>query len=75
MGLPQKYVVINRSDCNIELIIPAPAGSNRSDACFIVASTNSIDILPWCGTLENCRRIAQLHDLKYRGLIEIVEEA
>jgi hypothetical protein len=70
----QRYIVINRSACNIELVIPAPHGSNRDSACIVISPSNSFDILPLSGSIENCRRLSHLADLKYRGFIDISEE-
>ena len=69
-----KFVVTNRSTYNIELVLPAPYESRRSAACFILTASNSIDILPWVGSIQSCRAIAQLRDLEMRNIIDIEED-
>ena len=72
-GISQ-YIIINKSTCNIELIIPAPHGSGRNSACIVIPMSNSFDILPLAGSISNCKNISHISDLKYRGLIDIVEK-
>lgn len=69
-----KYLVVNRSNADIQLVIPAPHKSGRYSATFIVSSSQGFDVLPYAGSIDNCKRIAQLHDLLHRGLIEVIEE-
>lgn len=67
-----KYIVINR--CSYQLSIDVPAPHRKTSFSVILAPSNSVDILPFAGTLEECRRIPLLMDLKYRGWVEIIEE-
>jgi hypothetical protein len=74
MGTGQKYVLVNRSSYNVQVIIPAPLNSRRNAACLIVQASCSVDILPYAGTRAACRRIPYINDLVVKGIIEIVEE-
>jgi hypothetical protein len=69
--MASRFLVINRSPYTIDLLVPHPT---RSSTSILLQPSNAIDIAPWAGGVENCRRIAQLHDLKYKGWIEIMEE-
>lgn len=67
-----RYIVINRSPYVIDLIIPAP--HRDTSISLMVEPSNSVDILPFSGSIQECRRIAQLHNLQCRGWVEIQEE-
>ncbi len=66
-----KFIVTNKSSYNVELIIPAPHGSYRNGACFVLTASNSFDLLPWAGSVAACKAIAQLKDLEARNIINI----
>ena len=68
-----KYTVINRSNSQISLIIPAYHRVNSIP--LVIQPSRSVDILPYAGSIKECRRIAYLKELSVRGLIEIIEES
>jgi len=74
MASVSKYIVMNISEGDIQLRIPAPPGSGRDDAYVIVKRSNALDIMPLAGSLEDCRRIRQIYDLKCRNCVVVVEE-
>jgi hypothetical protein len=74
MGTGQKYILVNRSSYNVQVVIPAPPNSRRSAACLVVPASCSVDILPYAGTSIACKRIPYINDLVVKGIIEIVEE-
>jgi hypothetical protein len=69
-----KYVLNNRSNYMIQVNVPAPVGSRRSSASLTLLPSGSLDILPYAGSIQACRNIAFIYDLKCRNLISITEE-
>lgn len=69
-----KYILHNKSSGNIQIIVPAPHGSHRSSACFTIPKSGSLDILPFAGSIQACRRIAFIRDLECRNLLDVTEE-
>ena len=69
-----KYIISNHSNNIIQIIVPAPIGSRRSSACLTLLPSGSLDILPYAGSIQACRNIAFIYDLKCRNLISIIEE-
>lgn len=67
-------MVVNRSTSNVQLLIPAPVGSNRSAVALTVGPSNAINILPYAGSISACRSIGQLSYYEAKGIIEIIEE-
>ena len=72
-GYKMRYLVYNRTISNIQIIIPEPVGSGRSSACLTLPPSGAIDILPYCGTIEECRRLGCVRDLAARGIVGIQE--
>lgn len=67
-----KFYVINRSPFQLSIDVPAP--HRETSFSLMLAPSNSIDILPFAGSIEACRRIPMVMNLKYRGWVEIIEE-
>jgi len=65
------YIIINRSKCDLHIVIPSPG---RNDMHITLLEGRSINILPFAGTKEACRRISQIRDYSERLLLEIIEE-
>jgi hypothetical protein len=66
-----KYLLISRCPDSLQIEIP----TRYEKISFILAKSQGKDILPYVGSIEACRQIAQLHFYRSMGYIEIVEEA
>lgn len=65
------YIVHNITAIDIHVEIPAPRGSGRSATALIIPGSSAIDILPFAGSIENCKNIAFLRDLEVRNMVRI----
>jgi hypothetical protein len=55
-------------------MFPPPPGSGKKFKEYTLLRGLSVDVVPYTGSLEACRRISQLYDYSKRGVIEIIEE-
>jgi hypothetical protein len=69
-----RYIVSNRSNNAIQIIVPAPPNTRRSSACLILPPSGSLNILPYAGSIQACRNIAFIYDLQCRNLVSVTEE-
>lgn len=67
-----KFNVINRSPYQISIVIPAP--HRKTSFSITLEPSRSINLAPFAGSICECRRIAQIHDLLSKGWIEVIEE-
>lgn len=66
-----KFVVHNRTAAQIDVIIPAT--HRVTSFSLMLQPSCTLDILPFAGDLESCRRISQIADLRIRGLVTVEE--
>lgn len=71
----RRYIILNRSEGNLHLLIPAPADSWHHKFKEITLQKGlSVDILPYAGSFEACEQIAQIAGYVAKGYAEIVIE-
>ena len=68
-----KYLVCNQSNYALQVTIPS-SNKDRNSAQITIPPGGALDILPWAGSIDACKRIAFIRDLCYRGLARVEEE-
>jgi hypothetical protein len=69
-----KYIIKNISGKILEVIVPAPEESGRSSAMFSLMPNQTLNIVPWAGSIAACKKIAQLTRYTALNYIQIIEE-
>lgn len=68
-----KFIVINRTSSILQLIIPAPTGSGRFSASIELEPANTVDLVPFAGSVINCNMIPQVIGMLNTGALQLVE--
>lgn len=67
-----QYLVINRTTYDIQLIVPPPPSGRNGGTAVTLPPSGAVDILPYAGSIDNCKLIAHIHDLEVRGMVSVV---
>lgn len=69
-----KYIVQNITHKDLQLIIPAPIGSNRNSAVFTLKPQQILDLVPWTGSVYLSKTNPEIKKLVAHCILRVVEE-